>query len=505
MEPKVKQNNLDNGRSAPIAALSNIELVKYNSYTSQMYEHIKLPLEETRKLVEDFRNACEVMLKSGVTLDEAISRMPPERLGGFYARPANNSWFALDYAARVYPLSMKRGQMSMFRLSCYLKQPVRPELLQVALTYTITRFPSFATTVKNGFFWHYLNVTKRRFEITEETHPPFRPIDVSSVGSQSFRVLYYGNRISCEYFHVLTDGTGGIVFLKTLVSEYLRLCATNIPCENGILDIADFTKAYETSNDFENIHVEASEKNKGLVESPGVPLGGVLSKQRPCRIIHFNFDTEELKTVVKSKNVSMTVYLLTVMFVANKYASNAQQGDIKIQVPVNIRKFYNSKTLRNFSMFIMISVPIEEIGSPSELIPRIQEQLKLRTSKQEIEKLIYSTVDMTNKLRYVPLLLKRLAAKIVYRFADSMFSNTLSNLGVINCPDAMTDKVQKFDFVLLPDGKSRASCGMISFGGTSVFTVTKMTSDPSFEEKMLKLFENDGLNIHLEGSSIYGY
>ncbi|MEZ4627989.1 MAG: hypothetical protein R2912_07880 [Eubacteriales bacterium] len=37
------------------------------------------------------------------------------------------------------------------------------------------------------------------------------------------RVRYYHNRIAVEFFHVLTDGTGGQVFLQTLVAEYLRL------------------------------------------------------------------------------------------------------------------------------------------------------------------------------------------------------------------------------------------------------------------------------------------
>ena len=38
-----------------------------------------------------------------------------------------------------------------------------------------------------------------------------------------FRVTYYKYRINLEVFHVLTDGMGGINFLKELTYQYLRL------------------------------------------------------------------------------------------------------------------------------------------------------------------------------------------------------------------------------------------------------------------------------------------
>lgn len=36
-------------------------------------------------------------------------------------------------------------------------------------------------------------------------------------------MTYYKNRINLEVFHVLTDGMGGINFLRELTYQYLRL------------------------------------------------------------------------------------------------------------------------------------------------------------------------------------------------------------------------------------------------------------------------------------------
>ena len=38
------------------------------------------------------------------------------------------------------------------------------------------------------------------------------------------QVSYYKTRINFEVFHALTDGTGAMLFLKELVSNYLILC-----------------------------------------------------------------------------------------------------------------------------------------------------------------------------------------------------------------------------------------------------------------------------------------
>ncbi len=44
------------------------------------------------------------------------------------------------------------------------------------------------------------------------------------------------DRIAVEFFHAVTDGTGGLIFLKTLVAEYLcQKYKINIPAENGVL------------------------------------------------------------------------------------------------------------------------------------------------------------------------------------------------------------------------------------------------------------------------------
>jgi len=206
-----------------LGGLSDGEREKIQDFFSEFDLNFLVSKRERRKFRADFENAIMILVNRGVSVDEALSRLALSNLGGFYAR-SSIVWFPLDDAAKIYPVSMEHGRQQVFRLSVYFKEKVIPEILQMALTFTIKRFPSFATSLKKGIFWHYLDVVKKHFPIEREHDVPCQPIKVSLSGSSTFRVIYYENRVSIELFHVVTDGTGALTFLKSLTSEYLRLC-----------------------------------------------------------------------------------------------------------------------------------------------------------------------------------------------------------------------------------------------------------------------------------------
>ena len=230
------KNNQDNYFEKYIKKQSDEKAEMLEVFFREFNIHCLLKNTEKKILREDFEKAILYYETIGVPLEKALELLDIKYLGGFYARPPI-LWLALDDAAKIYPMSMKHGSMPIFRMSVYLKKEVVPELLQMALNFTIKRFPSFATTLKKGFFWHYLDTAKRRFCVEKENDIPCQPIQVSYSGSQSFRVLYYNNRISVEFFHVLTDGTGGMTFLKALTAEYLRLSETDIVMDDVMLSI----------------------------------------------------------------------------------------------------------------------------------------------------------------------------------------------------------------------------------------------------------------------------
>lgn len=483
-------------------SLSGTEQALLAEYFSHLHARIRLPKHETERLIADFEQAVLTLVSRGEALSDILVRLSPEKMGGFYARPPI-LWFPLDDAAKVYPMSMKHGQMAVFRLSMYLTEDVLPELLQVALAFTVKRFPTVTTTVKKGVFWHYLDTTKRRYVVEPERGAPCRPLNISRSRSQSFRVIYYQNRISVEFFHVLVDGAGGMVFLKTLTAEYLRLLGVEIPAESGVFDIGALPADGEAANDFPR--VKPSGKTAGFSRKPAVQMSGELTRAKPCcRALHVLLSADALKAAANRRDATVTAYVLSRMFSAGKCATDGPDGTMCIQVPVNMRKYYPSETVRNFALYGAVSLPLREIVEADAILPEITRQLRESTSREAMDAMMNATERMVRAARYLPLFIKAPIAQFIYdRLGDKGFSNTLSNLGAQTLPEAMARHVKSMDFVLGTGITNRVVCSLVSLNGIATLTIAKLTADPSFEEALCALFEADGLAVEVEGSLLY--
>ena len=486
-----------------VATFSSEEQKLLREYFQQLDQHILLPKEWKLPMLHDFEQGILYHLQKGRPLAETLKLLDPLNLGGFYSRPAT-TWWPLDNAAKVYPISMSHDQMEVFRLSAYLDEDIVPEILQLALTFTIKRFPFFATTIKNGFFWHYIDSAKRRFSVEPEHTIPCAPMNVSLTGAQSFRIVYYRNRVSAEFFHILTDGTGGMIFLKSLLAEYLRLLGIDIPATHGVLDINERPLPIESADDFAKSAVKG-QKGSGFAGKPALQMSGYLTHTKPCQVLHFDIEANDLHQLAKERQVSVTTYVLGLMFVAGKAATEEDNGNIQIQVPVNMRNFYPSETIRNFSLYCNICMPISEITSIDDILPEISRQLQEKTSREAMHEMMNAAVKLVSSLKYVPLFIKTTFGNFIYGFfSDRIFSNTLSNLGVVDLPDEMRPYVQKMDFVLGMSPTNRAACSMVTVNNVATFSIAKATIDSSFEEKIYSLLTENGLTFSVSGSEIYG-
>ncbi len=496
----MKKKSLTNHFDQIVEVLTQEQQDKIEHFFADLITRVILVPSEKKKIIRDFQRAIIYYLKTGLTLEETLERLDLANIGGFYSRPATQ-WFALDYAAKIYPLSLGYDEISLFRLSIYLKEAVIPDILQMALTFTIKRFPQFATTLKKGFFWHYLDSTKKHYEVEEEVTRPFIPIKVSLTGSKTFRVLYFNNRISVEIFHALTDGSGGMVFLKTLVHEYFRLLGIQSERDEQIFDINTAPDNDENNNEFEKA---PKGQTSGFINKKSLQMSGRLTRIKPCQIIHFKMDASKLKEVAKAHNTTITGYIITQMLIADKYATEASSGDLSVQVPVNMRKFYPSKTIRNFSLYFNVRFPFKDVTTTDQIIEEVNRQLLEKSSKEKMTEMMYSTKVMVKNLSFIPLFIKTPIAKKVYGIiGERSYTNTLSNLGVITFPQEMAKHIESLDFILGTGFVNRAICTLITFENVATLSISKITLDSSFEERLLSLLTNDQIPLTIEGSDVY--
>ena len=470
-----------------------------SSYFNDLNKKIKLSKKETRSFIEDFEKAIIYYSKT-MKVKDILELLSLDNLGDIYYKKPTN-WYPLDNSAKIYPLSMKENWMSVYRLSYYLNEDVVPEILQIALLFTMKRFPTFATSIRRGFFWNYIDGIKKRFSIIEDNVVPCSYINISKVGKQSFNVLYYKNRISVEIFHTLADAYGGITFLSTLVTEYFKLLGKDISYNDIVLNINDEVNPEEIKDEFIDKKVES--KNGSLIDSKALSLDGKLSNVSPCHIIHFDLDLRKLKDLAHKHKVTINELMLSFLFMVLSY-STSKEGYIKIQAPVNMRKFYKSKTLRNFSLYNNISLKKSEITTLESIIKKVRHQSQEKLSKNKINEVLVYSNKLVHSLRFVPLFIKRPIANLVYGFMGDKASTTvLSNLGVIPLPKEFSKNIKSADFVLGTTISNKVLFSLITVNDIVTLTVSKFTTNAAVENGLYNIFKEKDLILRIHGIENY--
>lgn len=418
-------------------------------------------------------------------------------------------WMKLDNAAKIYPAAKRRNWVNVFRLSATLTENVDPEVLQTALDHVVKRFPSISARIRRGLFWYYLEELPEAPKIQMEDCHPLAPMPFHSIFKCAFRVLYYENRIAIEIFHALTDGNGGMVFLKTLLSEYLKLKYNiSVTPGYGVLDCEEDPRDEELEDSF---LVHAGDVKQSRRDVSAYRLRGTREPDRYINVITGTLDVKDVLSMAKSYKVSLTVFLVAVLIQSIIEMQEAAVPDrkkrkpVKILIPVDLRRIYGSESLRNFVLYITPGVnPKLGTFTLEEIIQAIHHQMGVElTDKQMKMKIAKNVADELNPvLRVTPLFLKNIAMKLAYNaIGETKSCITLSNLGAMKLPDEMIPYVQRMDFVLGTQATRPNICGVLSYGDKMVINFTRNIKEATLERIFFTKLRSMGLHVTVESNS----
>lgn len=225
-------------------------------------------------------------------------------------KPAD--WSRLDNAAKIFPPTSNKQDTKVFRFCCQLNEWVDRETLQLATERTLESFPIFRSVLKHGLFWYYLEKTDLVPIAEPEYRPPCGPIYDPNSRNLLFEVTCYRDRINLEVYHSLTDGTGALQFLKTLVCNYLAIkypqtrqdLLPEIEYDASATDRDEdsFSKYYDPHHQVKRTRGRKSAQLKGL----RVPEGRI-------RIIEGIMPVREVLQLAKSYQTTLTVLLTSMM------------------------------------------------------------------------------------------------------------------------------------------------------------------------------------------------
>jgi len=416
-------------------------------------------------------------------------------------------WLRLDNAAKIFPASMRRGWSNVFRLSATLREPVSPAHLAKATRRACKRYPSVCVRLKRGLFWYYLEETSSPPVPKEEGCQPLYPMTRKEMGQCALRILYYENRIAVEFFHALTDGTGGMTFLKTLVLCYLEEhYGKEFPRGEGIPDPDSATTPEELEDAFLRY---AGENAASRDSSSAFRLQGKPESDGFLHVTCATVPVKEMLTLARNKGVSLTA-LLSASFVyciakiQREKVSSQREKAVRVQIPVNLRRFFPSSTVRNFVAVVNVGLEKGETDADfDEILSRVHHQMALLITPRNLKATFTANVKSEKgmAIRLVPLFLKNIVMRAVFdRVGESSACLCLSNLGQVILPCEMAEQVTRFDFIIGPQAMAPYNCGVVSYGEHLRISVVRNTREPELERALFPFLSSLGLDLTLESN-----
>ncbi len=416
-------------------------------------------------------------------------------------------WEKLDNTAKVFPVIATDALTNTYRISVILHEEIMPDVLQKALDMVLPKFPGFDLRLRTGFFWYYLEENgKPAPRVKEEEEYPCRSILAHKNNSYLFRVTYYKNRINLEVFHVLTDGMGGIGFLRELTYQYLRLVHPELS------EITSDRLSDETSLNREDSYIsnysKASKsvyanKKAFLIKEDRLPYNGF-------GVITGMFSVKELKEVSRNKyGVSINEYLISAFTYATYRTYRrfiTEDKPIRVAVPVNMRPYFDSNTTKNF--FVMISaefIPTKEEYSFEEVVSQIHESIASQMKKEHLESIFSYNVSNEQHIsaRSVPLFLKNIAIKYVYTKAALANTTTITNIGNITVKDEYAPYIDMFHSFLSFSKGQELKGTITSYKDRLAYTFTSSYMDATIQRRCFQQIADDGVEVLIETNGVY--
>ncbi len=420
----------------------------------------------------------------------------------------SGAWYSLDNAGIIMPAVTDAISSGLFRIEVTLAEPVDEIILNRALADTSNRFPYFNVVLKRGFFWYYFDQCQTSPQACEDESSPCQHCDTNRQGTRMFRVRSTGHRIAAEFSHSLTDGSGGMSFMKTLLARYFALLGIEPGATIGEGDYADILSVDDQPDreEYEDGYQKYFPGKLPLPEpnphawhlrEPRLPEGRY-------RILTGRLKLDEVLAEAKRRNVTITellgaVYLDALQSLWFSKPRKPRKHFISVEIPVNLRNFFKTKTNRNFSLFILLRENMQ-LGTRGfdELVKRAHYQMRLENDPRSLARQISRNAGGTRNffVRITPLFVKNVAARILFaKLGENMLSGFISNLGAQRMPPGLLPHIDSFTFIPAPSKTTLTNASVISWKDELIVTFGSLAHSRELEKLFFRRLRGLGLAV----------
>ena len=443
----------------------------------------------------------------------------------------NLKWRKLDNSAKIFPLSAGRKYSTVFRISAVLKEKINQKILEKAVNIALEKYDSFKVKMKYGFFWYYLEENNKEPIIEEEKDYPCKYIKKKKNNDYLFKVTYFDTKINIDIFHVLTDGGSGVVFFREIIYTYLELLHPTVFNANERLTrkIDYNTEDSYLKNYMKNSKGNSSSKKAYILKGKKMRLGAISA-------IHEIIDMNDLKKECEKYDATVTQYL-TAVLIYSIYEANYKKAKskkpIKVCIPVNLKKYFPSKTMSNFFSYITLEANMKGLIEKSKnnkkeikenlnsidnncklinynfnlfdsIVEFVKNDFKEKLTEEEIIKTMSANVRLGTNIfiKVIPLELKKALVRLSYLEIRKYTTITFSNIGRIGIIGKYKDYIEEFLMLIAPEPVEKIKCSGCTFENKMSFTFTSILNDNNIEKTFYEFLKCRGIKVKIESNGV---
>ena len=344
-------------------------------------------------------------------------------------------WYKIDNAGTYYASLTKKKIPTVFRFSATLKDPIEEKILDQALERTIALYPNIHVSLRAGLFWYYLETSRTKIKSKEDNGNVCKKIHLTE-RNLLYRVTYYDKRINIEVSHILGDGRGILEVFKTLINNYImlkyrvRIGSLNKKSTDEESEDA-FDKFYKKmkrqKNDVKNIYHYKNSKFSGTKTA----------------FYELHMNTNKVLNASHKYNSTVTVFLTSLLIYSFKdvLKESDKKKKIKIDIPVDLRGYFNTHSIRNFFGIASISYKFREKDTFEDVLLHVTKEFKNILDKEKLSSRSFKMEGYEKLIaaRLLPLTLKDIGLHVIDNFTKKLNTTMISNVGKVSFGE-YTDK-----------------------------------------------------------------
>jgi len=392
-----------------------------------------------------------------------------------------NTKIKLDHLGQFYAAINSEHHPGTFSISAQLKDTIVPATLQQAVNDLLQRLPFMNVRSKRGFMWHYHEVLATPPKIVSEKDFPALCSPFKKDNNHLIRIIYGNRSITLEVLHTVCDGRSLAMVASSLLARYFELLGEEINKE-GLIDCNETMHMEEAEDAYARYADLRKSRSESSVKDVYIP------KYQPTatRMITYKINLAQIKARAKSHGFTISEYIVVHIcseFAKQRTRENCTHG-ITVNVPIDCRGLFPSKSLRNFVSHKTITIP-KSLGF-TEMGLDIKKQFAeitpdyIQTKISEIEKLMRIG-------KYLPLLVKNQIIKKIGEHESASYTTGFSNLGLLKLPREIQDKIETYAFTLGPEPTMPYQFACVTVGDTLTLTATTTARDNEIIDRIFNV------------------